>query len=326
MKQLLSIAPGGPETLDLRESPDPVPGAGEVVVAMDFAALNFFDTLIIADRYQERPQRPFAPGGEGAGSIIAVGEGIPASVLGMKVQVWCGHGALTTRLCLPFERCVPIPEGVSDEAAATLAIAYGTTLHAYCDKARLQEGETVVVLGAAGGAGLAAVEIGKCLGARVIGVASSDEKRALAKEHGADLTLEADAESLKEAIRAATDGNGADVVYDAVGGELSEPAMRALAFGGRHLIIGFASGTVPALRWNLALVKGIDLLGVHWGVAAARNLAGHRAQMERLMAWVAEGRLTPHIDEIVPLEDAAEAIARIRDRKARGKILVDLAG
>ncbi len=322
MKAILSRAPGGPRDLDLADLPDPVPGPGEVVVAVEAASLNFFDTLIIADRYQYRPERPFSPAGEFAGRVAAIGEGVTGLAAGDRVAAYVKWGAARERIALPASACVRVPEGVASDVAATTFITYGTTLHALQDRARLVAGETLVVLGASGGAGQSAVELGKAMGARVIACASSAEKCAFARSTGADETIDTSAEDLKERIKALTGGAGADVVYDAVGGEQTEPAVRATGWGGRYLVVGFAAGDIPKLPLNLVLLKGIDVLGVFWGRWQEIDPDGHRANTATILELVAKGRLKPHIHARYPLERAAEALEEIAGRKVMGKVVL----
>lgn len=322
MRALLAKAFGPPETLVVESLPDPSPGPGEVVIRVRAAALNFFDTLIIENRYQFKPELPFSPSGECAGVVEALGEGVEGVRVGERVAAYLGWGAARERVVAPVSRLVRVPDGLSDEAAAGLTVTYGTSLHALRDRARLQPGETLAVLGAAGGAGLAAVELGHLLGARVIACASGADKLALAARHGADLTLNYTDEPLREGLRRLTDGRGVDVLYDPVGGDLAEPALRSMAWAGRYLVVGFAGGGIPRLPLNLVLLKGCDVQGVFWGAHLERDPAAHRANMADLMAWAAAGRLSAHIDSTFPLERAAEALARIARREAQGKVVL----
>ncbi len=324
MRALLARAFGPPETLVVEDIPDPVPGPGEVVIRVRAAALNFFDTLIIENRYQFKPELPFSPSGECAGVVEALGEGVEGVRVGERVAAYLGWGAARERVVAPVSRLVGVPDGLSDEAAAGLTVTYGTSLHALRDRARLQPGETLAVLGAAGGAGLAAVELGHLLGARVIACASGADKLALAARHGADLTLNYTDEPLREGLRRLTDGRGVDVLYDPVGGDLAEPALRSMAWAGRYLVVGFAGGGIPRLPLNLVLLKGCDVQGVFWGAHLERDPAAHRANMADLMAWAAAGRLSAHIDSTFPLERAAEALARIARRVALGTVVLVL--
>jgi len=321
MKAVLAKALGGPETLVVENLPEPRPGPGEVLVQVRAAALNFFDTLIIQGRYQYKPDLPFSPGGECSGVVAALGKGVSGWAEGDRVIAHLGWGACRERVVAKAERLVRIPAGVSDEQAAGLTITYGTSLHGLKNRACLKAGETLAVLGAAGGAGLSAVELGRIMGARVIACASSPDKLDLARRHGADLTLDYAAEDLKAGLKRLTEGRGVDVVYDAVGGDLAEPALRAIAWEGRYLVVGFAGG-IPKIPLNLLLLKGCDMQGVFWGAFVERDPAAHAANMADLLAWVAEGRLSAHVDAVYPLEQTPEALGVIARREARGKILV----
>jgi NADPH2:quinone reductase len=322
MKAVLVKALGGPETLVVEYLPEPRPGPGEVVVQVRAAALNFFDTLIIQGRYQYKPDFPFSPGAEASGVVVALGESVSGWAEGDRVIAHLGWGACRERVIARAERLVRIPEGVSDEQAAGLTVTYGTSLHALKDRARLKAGETLAVLGAAGGVGLSAVELGKIMGARVIACASSPDKLGLARRHGADLALNYSAEDLKDGLKRLTEGRGVDVIYDPVGGDLAEPALRAIAWDGRYLVIGFASGGIPKIPFNLLLLKGCDVQGVFWGAFVERKPAGHAANMADLLAWVAQGKLSAHVDAVYPLDRTPEALQVIARREAKGKILV----
>jgi NADPH:quinone reductase len=322
MRAVLSTAPGGPETLTVADLPDPEPGPGEVRLKVSAVGLNFFDTLIIVDRYQFKPERPFSPGAECAGVIDAVGEGVSDWRIGERVAAFLGFGACRERVVAPASRLVRVPDGVSDEQAAGLSVTYGTGLHALKDRADLKAGETLAVLGAAGGTGLAAVELGRLMGARVIACASSGDKLALARAHGADETLNYAAADLKEGLRRLTGGKGVDVIYDPVGGDLAEAALRAVAWAGRYLVIGFAGGGIPKIPLNLVLLKGCDIRGVFWGAFLERDAAAHAANMADLMAHVAAGRLSVLVDRVVPLEGTPEALDRLARREAKGKLIV----
>lgn len=322
MRALLSIATGGPETLVVGDIDEPVAGPGDVVIEVEAAGLNFMDTLIIRDRYQVKPARPFSPSGECAGRVVALGEGVLGHAVGDRVAAYTGYGAARERIAVPAVSAVPVPESVSSEAAATLVVAYGTTVHALRDRGRLQPGETLVVTGATGGVGQAAVEIGRIMGARVIACVGSADKMPVAEALGADVVIDASAGDLKAAVRAATDGRGADVVYDAVGADLAEPLVRATAWGGRYLVVGFAGGDIPRIPLNLVLLKSIDIVGVHWGAWTARDPAGHAANTAWLFDQVAAGRLVPTIHGRYRLEDAAEALREIEARRVRGKVVL----
>ncbi len=324
MKALLCTRLGGPEDLELADLPDPVAGPGEALVRITLAALNFFDTLIIAGRYQVKPDLPFSPGGEACGVIEALGDGTEGFSVGDRVIVHQKFGTCRERIAVATRHLTSVPAGVSDEQAAGLTITYGTSLHALRDRARLQPGETLAVLGASGGVGLAAVELGAIMGARVIACASSPEKLATAQAHGATRTVDYAADNLREALRTLTDGQGVDVIYDPIGGEYAEPALRSLGWKGRYLVIGFAAGDIPRIPLNLALLKGIDIQGVHWGVFVDREPEAHRANQEQLLAWVAEGRLTAKVHGVYPLADYAAALGILKRREAVGKVLLRL--
>lgn len=322
MRAVLCKSLDGPGALQIADLPDPVPACGEVIVTVRAAALNYFDTLITRGKYQHKPDLPFSPSGEIAGIVAAVGEDVTGFAPGDRVAAYLGWGGARERIAVAADKLVPIPDGVSDETASGIAITYGTALHGLRDRAQLQPGETVAVLGASGGAGLAAVEIAKLLGARVIAVASTPDKLAICREHGADDTLCYADTDLKSGLRELTGGAGADVVYDCVGGDYAEPAIRATAWGGRFLVVGFASGDIPRLPLNLLLLKGCSALGVFWGEAVKRDLKRHRENLSQLLAWVAEGRLEPRIGAVFPLDQAVEALQLIENRQAMGKIVL----
>ena len=322
MKALLCETLGPPENLVVREIVEPVPAQGEVIVDVAFAALNFFDTLIIEGKYQVRPSLPFSPCGEFAGTIGAVGTGVTAFRPGDRVAGYCGHGAARQRLACPIEQLVPLPPALSLERSAGLIVTYATSLHALRQRADLRSGESLAVLGASGGVGLAAVEIGRLLGARVIACASSREKLEFAAQRGATETIDYSRADLKDELKRITAPNGVDVVYDPVGGELTEAALRALAWGGRLLVVGFAAGPIPKLPLNLVLLKGCDVRGVFWGDFVKREPAAHRENLEEIVAWAAEGELESHVHAIFPMQQAAHAMGLLTSRKARGKVLL----
>ena len=324
MKAILCRKLGGPETLELAEVAEPKPGPGEVSVRVAVAGLNFFDTLMLAGKYQFRPELPFSPGAECAGVIDALGEAVTQWRVGDRVAGFPGHGCCRERILVRADRLLRVPDGVSDEQAAGLIVTYGTSLHALKDRARLKAGETLAVLGAAGGVGLAAVEIGHAMGARVIACASSAEKLALASAHGADMTLDYATRDVKEGLRALTEGRGVDVIYDPVGGDLAEPALRAIAWQGRYLVVGFAAGSIPKIPLNLALLKGCDIQGVFWGSFVEREPETHRTNMDRIFAWTKEGKLSAHVHGIFPLAETAEVLGVLARREAKGKVLVKI--
>lgn len=322
MRALLSIETGGPETLVVTDLPEPTPGPGEVAIAVEAAALNFMDTLIIRDRYQVKPARPFSPSAECAGRVTAVGPGVTTVAIGERVCAYVGHGAARQVVIAPETAVIPVPDAVPSDVAAGLIVAYGTTVHALKDRGRLQPGETLVVTGATGGVGQAAVEIGKLMGARVIGCVGSAEKAAGVLALGADAAIDLSAGDPKEQVKALTDGRGADVVYDAVGADLVDPLVRATAWGGRYLVVGFAGGDIPKLALNLVLLKSIDVVGVHWGAWTARDPEGHRANTRWLLDEVAAGRLKPTVHARYGLDEAAEALAEIAERRVKGKVVL----
>jgi NADPH2:quinone reductase len=322
MKAVLCSRFGGPDDLELKDIPAPSAGVGEVVVSVKAAALNFFDTLLIAGKYQIKPPFPFSPASEFAGVVDGVGPGVTGFAPGDRVVGWMGSGAARERVAVKAERLVPLPAGLDFDRAAGLTVTYGTTVHALKDRAQLKPGETLAVLGAAGGTGLAAIELGKLMGARVIACASSADKLAFAREHGADEAINYGEEDLREALRRVTDGRGVDVVYDPVGGAYAEAALRSIAWGGRFLVIGFAAGEIPKLPLNLVLLKGCDVRGVFWGQFTERFPEKHRANMAELLQWCAEGKLSAHVHAVYPLEKTAEALKMLADRKAMGKILL----
>ena len=322
MKALLCSRYGTPDDLELVDLPDPKPAPGEAVVKIAAAALNFFDTLIIAGKYQYKPEMPFSPAAEFAGTIESVGAGVTSLKPGDRVMAYSKFGAARQRIALPADALVKIPDRLDFDRAAGLSITYGTTLHALKDRAKLKPGETLAVLGASGGVGLAAIEIGKIMGARVVACASSQEKIAFAKKHGADEGIDYAAEDLKEALRRVTQGKGADVIYDPVGGAYAEAALRSIAWQGRFLVIGFAAGEIPKLPLNLVLLKGCDVVGVFWGSWIERNPKGNRANIEQLLAWCADGKLSSHVHAVYPLAEGPAALKAIAARKVMGKVIL----
>jgi len=297
------------------------PGPDQVAVAVKAIGLNFFDTLIIKGKYQIKPEMPFSPGGEIAGVVSEVGADVAHLKAGDRVMGYIGHGGAREEAIVAAKQLSLIPPGLGDEIAAGLSITYGTTLYALKDRARLKPGETLAVLGASGGVGQAAVEIGKLMGAKVIACASSDDKLAFCKSLGADEVLNYQAQNLKDGLRTLRK-DGVDVVYDPVGGELTEAAVRALAWGGRHLVIGFAQGEIPKLPLNLVLLKSADILGVFWGAHTEREPGLHRANMDQLLAWAASGQLKPHIHKAYRFEEIGEALKAIAGREVKGKAIL----
>ncbi len=329
MKALLSIGPGGPETLVIQDRPDPVPGPGEVLIKVKACGVNFPDVLIIQDLYQFKPQRPFAPGSEVSGIVEALGEGVDHLKIGDRVIGSAGWGGMSEKLVLAASRCIPMPDAMPFDVASAFILTYGTSHHALKDRARIKPGETLLVLGAAGGVGIATVELGKAAGARVVAAASSEEKVALAKLHGADVGIvypegpfdKEGAKALTDLFKEACGKNGADVIYDPVGGAYAEAALRAIAWEGRFLVVGFPAG-IPKIPLNLALLKACQIVGVFWGAFAQREPERNRANNQELMDLYAKGVLKPEISERFPLERAPEAIKRLAERKAMGKLVV----
>jgi NADPH2:quinone reductase len=325
MKAVLSTRVGPPEALEVLDVPTPEPGRGEVRVKVHAAGVNFPDTLIIEDKYQFKPERPFPPGGEAAGVVDAVGEGVEGVKPGDRVIAMTGHGAFAEYLVAHQRQVVPMPGGMPLDIGAGFTMTYGTSHHALKQRARLQPGETLLVLGAAGGVGLTAVELGKAMGARVVAAASTDEKLALCRDYGADETINYATEDLREGIRR-TCGQGPDVIYDPIGDKYAEPAFRSIGWNGRYLVVGFAAGEIPKLPLNLALIKGASIVGVFWGAFTAREAAVHQDNMRELLEWYAAGKLKPHVSERFSLDDGAKAIRWMMDRKALGKVVIAVAG
>lgn len=333
MRALLSKAPGGPETLELSELPDPTAGKGEVVVAVRACSINYPDVLIIEDKYQMRPPRPFAPGSEIAGVVESVGEGVTAFAPGDRVIATTGFGGLAEKVVVDASRLYRLPEGRSFAEGAALLLTYATTIHALLDRGHLSEGKTLLVLGAAGGVGLAAVELGKAFGARVVAAVSTEEKAAAARAAGADETIiyprapfdKDQSKALAEQFKAAVGPAGADVIYDPVGGDYAEPALRSIGWEGRYLVVGFPAG-IPRLPLNLTLLKSCDVCGVFWGAFAARDPEANRAHVERLFRLWAEGSIAPRVTETFDLAHGGDAIAKMAARGAIGKLVVELDG
>ncbi len=322
MKAVVCKAWGMPDTLVVEELPDPLPGPGQVALEVMAAGVNFPDVLIIQGKYQFKPELPFTPGSELSGVVRAVGDGVDGIKVGDKVIAFTAQGAFAQRIVVPAQACMPMPPGMDFDTAAAITLTYGTSHHAVVDRAALKAGETMLVLGAAGGVGLAAIEIGKALGARVIAAASSDEKLAVCREHGADATINYSTEDLREAIKAATDGKGPDVIYDPVGGIYAEPAFRSIGWRGRYLVVGFANGEIPKLPLNLTLLKGASLMGVFWGEFAKREPKANMAGMRQLMGWLAEGKIKPRISGRYALAETAAALNDMAARKVTGKVVI----
>ncbi len=324
MKAALCKSLDGPEAIVIEEIADPQPGPDEVVVRVRAAALNFLDTLITRGKYQFKPELPFSPAAEIAGLVEAVGSGVRDLKPGQRVCGYIAWGGAREKVAVPAKLMIPIPDGVSDATAAGISVTYGTAMHGLKDRGSLKAGESVAVLGASGGAGLAAVEIAKLMGARVIAVASSAEKLAICREHGADDLLNYATTDLKTGLRELTGGKGVDVVYDCVGGDYSEAALRSIAWGGRLLVIGFAAGAIPKIPLNLFLLKNAAAVGVFWGEMVMREPAQHRANMIEVLDWCAKGRLKPHVHASYPLARIGEAITALDKRQVTGKLIVEI--
>lgn len=310
----------GPRGLRVDDVETPRPGEGEVQVTVHAAGVNFPDVLLSYGKYQLKPETPFIPGSEAAGVVSAVGPGVSSLKPGDRVVTTIINGCFAEQVVVPELAAVKLPEGVDFATGAITLLTYATTYHALIDRAHLQAGETLLVLGAAGGVGVAAIQLGKLLGARVIAAASTAEKVAFCKQMGADEGIHYGAEDLKERVKALTGGEGADVIYDPVGGPYAEAALRAIAWHGRFLVIGFAAGDIPKFPLNLVLLKSCDVVGVFWGAFAMRETAKNRANCEQLMRWVGEGKLKPHLDATLPFARAAEALERLEKRAVQGKI------
>jgi NADPH2:quinone reductase len=322
MKAVLCKAFGPPESLVFEELPSPKPGPGEVVLTMKAASVNFPDVLIIQNKYQFKPPLPFSPGSELAGVVKEVGDGVKHWKPGDRAIAFTTFGAFAEEVKTDASRLIPLPEKMSFESGAAFILTYGTTDHALRDRAALKAGETLLVLGAAGGVGLAAVEIGKAMGARVIACASTPEKLAVCREHGADEGIDYSKEDLRERIKALTGGKGVDVVYDAVGGPYSEPAFRSIAWRGRLLVVGFAAGDIPKIPLNLPLLKGASIVGVFWGDFAKREPKAFAESVQQLGRWYAEGKLRPHVSQTYPLAKAVDALKAMAARQVKGKVVL----
>ena len=314
--------PVGVDALTWKELPTPQPKANEVLIEIKAASLNFPDLLIVQNKYQMKPPLPFVPGSEYAGIVQAVGGEVKHLKVGQPVACLSGTGGFGTHTLAPSALCMPLPAGFPFVDAAAFIMIYATSHHALVDRAQLKAGETVLVLGAAGGVGTAAIQIAKACGARVIAAASSDEKCELCKSIGADATVNYSTENLREAIKALTDGKGPDVIYDPVGGEYAEPAFRSIAWRGRYLVVGFAAGPIPALPFNLALLKGASIIGVFWGDFARREPKANAAMMMELAQWYAQGKVKPVIDSTMPMADLKAAFAHMGSRGVKGKLVM----
>lgn len=314
--------PVGVDALTWKELPTPSPKAGEVLIEIKAASLNFPDLLIVQNKYQMKPPLPFVPGSEYAGVVQAVGDGVSHLKVGQHVACLSGTGGFGTHTVAPAALCLPLPDGFPFVDAAAFIMIYATSYHALVDRAQLKAGETVLVLGAAGGVGTAAIQIAKACGARVIAAASSDEKCALCQSIGADATINYTRENLREAVKTLTAGKGPDVIYDPVGGDFAEPAFRSIAWRGRYLVVGFAAGPIPALPFNLALLKGASIVGVFWGDFAKREPQANAAMMKELAHWYGQGKIKPVIDSTLPMAELKAAFAHMGSRGVKGKLVM----
>lgn len=314
--------PVGVDALSWKELPTPEPGPGEVRIRIEAASLNFPDTLIVQNKYQIKPDLPFVPGSEFAGVVEAVGDGVTHLKVGQAVACLNGTGGFATHVVVKAAQCMPLPPGFAAVDAAAFIMIYGTSHHALLDRGQLQAGETVLVLGAAGGVGTAAIQIAKMAGAKVIAAASTDEKCAYCTEQGADETINYSSQDLRARLKEITGGKGPDIIYDPVGGDYTEPAFRSIAWRGRHLVIGFAAGEIPSLRINLALVKGASIVGVFWGAFAKREPEANAAMMQELASWYAAGKIKPRIDSTLPMSELKAAYARMDSRAVKGKLVL----
>ena len=302
--------------------PTPTPGKGQVLVEIKAASLNFPDLLIVQNKYQFKPDLPFVPGSEYAGVVAALGEGVSHLKVGQSVACLSGTGGFGTHTLAPADKCMPLPPGFSHVDAAAFIMIYATSHHALIDRAQLKAGETVLVLGAAGGVGTSAIQIAKAVGAKVIAAASTDEKCALCKTIGADATINYSKETLRDAVKKLTDGKGPDVIYDPVGGDFAEPAFRSIGWRGRYLVVGFASGPIPSLPLNLALLKGASIVGVFWGDYSRREPQANAAMMTELATWYAQGKVKPVIDRTMPMSELKAAYAHMGSRGVKGKLVM----
>ena len=325
MRAILCKELGPANTLVIDDIPSPEPGKGQVKVRVKAAGLNFPDTLIIEGKYQIKPELPFSPGGEMAGEVLAVGEGVQRFQAGQRVMGLTGYGAFAEEILVPENQLIPVPDGMNDHTAAAFSMVYGTSYHALKQRANIQPGETLLVLGASGGVGLAAVELGKAMGATVIACASSEEKLAVAKEAGADDLINYAEEDLKDALKQRYP-KGVDVIYDPVGDKFTEAAIRNMAWNGRLLIVGFAAGDIPKIPANLALLKGCSIVGVFWGAFTQKEPQTNIQNIMELMQLFNQGKINPRISQVFPFEEYEQALAALTSRTAKGKVVLDIAG
>lgn len=322
MKAALCRQFGGPEVIEIASLDDPEPGNGEVVIDVGAVSLNFFDTLIIRNKYQYKPEFPFSPGAEIAGKVAKLGPGVTDVEIGQRVLAYTRWNGAREKAVALASALVAVPDTVSDVIASGLTVTYGTAMHGLADRGQLSPGETAVVLGASGGAGLAAVQIAKRMGARVIAAASSPDKLAVAQANGADAVINYAEEDLKEAIKALTQGNGADLIYDCVGGSYAEPALRATAWGGRFMVVGFAAGEIPKIPLNLVLLKSCQIVGVFWGAFSEKFPEANAANIAQVIDWCAKGELEPQIHGEFSLDETRAALEVIDRRQAKGKVVI----
>jgi NADPH2:quinone reductase len=322
MKAVLCKEWGPPESLVIEDIPARDPGPGEVRIRVRAASVNFPDVLIIQNKYQFKPERPFSPGSEAAGDVIAVGAGVTHVKPGDRVLASTGHGSFAEEVIATAAKVVKLPEGLGYDVASAFILTYGTSWHALTDRAALKAGETVLVLGAAGGVGISAIEIAKARGARVIAAASTEEKLAVCREHGADETINYEAEDLREGIKRTTGGKGPDVIYDPVGGKYAEPAFRSIGWRGRYLVIGFANGEIPRLPLNLMLLKGASVVGVFWGDYTKREPQANERDVAEMMTLLSAGKLRPHISATYSLDQVPQALIDMANRRVTGKVLI----
>ncbi|MDO6598576.1 NADPH:quinone oxidoreductase family protein [Tenacibaculum sp. 1_MG-2023] len=324
MKAIVCSQFGLPNTLEFKETETPQPKEGEILITVKACSVNFPDTLIIQGKYQFRPEFPFSPGSDVAGIVEKVGDNVKHFKVGDEVVGFIPFGGFAEKGIVKATDCFPKPKGMSMVNASAFLLAYGTSYHALKDRAKLKEGETVLILGASGGVGLTALELAKLMGAKVIAAASSDEKLALCKQFGADEVINYSEESLKDRVKELTNGKGVDVIYDPVGGHFSELALRAIAWKGRHLVIGFANGEIPKIPINLTLLKGASIVGVFWGAFAQKEPKKSLENIQQLLTWFVKGDVKPHIDKTYSLENAPKALEDMMQRKVKGKIVIDM--
>lgn len=322
MKAVLCKAYGPPESLVIEDIEPLKPGRGQVIIGVKACGVNFPDTLIIQGKYQLKPPMPFSPGSEVAGVVREVGAGVESVKAGDRVIGFTGYGGFAEEVLAQAAQLIPMPEGMDFITASAFVLTYGTAHHALKDRAQLKPGETLLVLGAAGGVGLAAVEIGKVMGAHVIAAASTDEKLDVCRQHGADEAINYSTQDLKERVKALTAGNGVDVAFDPVGGDYSEAALRGMAWNGRFLVIGFTAGDIPRISLNLPLLKGCSIVGVFWGSFTAREPRRSQEHLQELLTWFATGKLKPLISATYPLDKAGQALSDMMNRKVKGKVVL----